>query len=263
MSNVKTIDWAKRDNKRANDAYINLMLSQLTRIKKEITSVVFPAADWLFEKQLCEKFPNNIFKFLAVEQDVDVHDRCLDTLEKMMAVEDKNYQLELLPKHHDFLSIVSRNYTSSIVPHHNGVDLLYPDKMGCWNMEFIQELDILFSGDKPLLNCGGMFITTLQLARAYGDTHSKVAAIGKKQPSTFFNKILDDQWYERLTGYTRSDKVYNFTIGIVSEIIRIAKSHGTHLVFNGVHIYYSKGENKTHNIPEGSFCFTRVPFCSI
>jgi hypothetical protein len=218
------IEWANVTAKRVvEDVTHRGMAIDVMDMGSRVRVLSFPAAGWIWEQNLMDRFRKIKFDITGIERDPVVHKRSVRTSKSI-----ETGRCSMHPKPCDL-----RTYLGSAA-WKDTFDIIYLDWMGTWSSEKKQDLRQLFS-QPTRLNKGGLLIMTMSLNRGYTNT------IG--QLSEFADNPIALTTYDE-----RGRDVHTSGIrvrGIPQWIMDEASQHGITMSSIMANVYYSQPLKRT------------------
>lgn len=258
--NVRTINWAKREQKRDNDISLLKYIKEPLSLFSTVNCISLPSHQWIWERMIAAAFPDKTFNFIGVERDRQVNHAGRINAKRLNAVKNRNYTLEMLPPSISWTNAMKGDFSSEIVGEDELFQLLYADYMGTWSPDKIEDYESIFSNDRifPMFcTC----IVTLSLGRNSSPLRRDTLDNWSETFEAAMIEVLDPNYYNRLRNKNpKSIKVLDMAKSIGAQTKSMAwDNHKKMLRMYPTHIYYTPGKFKDlYTSPEGSYCFSRI-----
>ncbi len=246
MSTVaETMSWnVGHTEKRANDkrllVRIEDLVSGLQDFDTAVRCLTFPAANWDWECQLAERFPDQRFDILGMEQHPDVYEKLVASREDCER-RHPNLKLMVTESPMSCLEVLSDSDPGT------GYDLVYLDYCGTWSGSKKEELTQLFT--RNFLKPHSQLHITFQISRG-----GELAELRRLAPMNSCVGIRDFRGMVSLNGPRNTVRLQ----GIPMAIIEHAHRYGITLTQDpekGTALVYSNSES-AKSTPMTVFIFT-------
>ena len=246
------MNWNNRQTKRKNDALLeSYMLPLWNSGREQIDVLSLPAEEWLWERGIALKHPDQNFVFSGIEANRKVHRR------QVLCAERLNYEqydygnatFIAMPEPTKWFNALSM----AAVDPDLQFDIIYADYMGAWAGPKLHDLVMMFS--EKLLKPGGYFLMTLSMTRDGYNNFARKMAI---QYGKLFHDIpvIDDRSDWRESGTPQSTVVQRAR-GIAAYVRDLARKYGQTVQILPPHVYYNTTESG-RSYPEIGFCFRKL-----